>query len=262
MSTPEEPDLKSSESSESPENIEKNEPADTNVLTGKRLVGLDPGELEELRETFVRAESRRRRRALIGGILVLIALVTFSWVMITYSGTDFRPKVEEGEQNVLSETNDPVCRGMIADVTEVGVNYFAQESVVERALVSKDREEVLQIQTFLEKQRGELAVASRKSRGAVFRYDTSRAELKRWFEFVDTEYGQLISLATERVARLDSEDGGQNADAKKAETAALDLQGRALLAIHESFHSFRVWHSSSLHPCGRSATELIPEGGG
>lgn len=258
MSTPEQPDNESSESSESPDKIEMSESTDTKESGDTRQVELTEGELEDLREAFVLAESRRRRRALLGGTLVLVGLAVFFWVMATYGDTNFRPEVEKGEQNVLSETNDPICRGVIEQVTAIGEKYFERESEIERSLGSNDREEVLKIQSFLEKQREELAAVSSTSEGAVLRYDVSRAELNRWFEFVDTEYGQLITLAGERVARLESGgDGEQSAAAKKAEAVSLDLQGRALLAIHESFHSFRVWHSSSLHPCGSSATELM-----
>src|SRR5690554_4191719 len=134
MSTPEQPDNKSSESSESPENIEKNELSDTDEAVDERSVGLAPGELDELRATFVRAESRRRRRALLGGVLVLAALVGFFWLMMTHGETTFGTSVEKGEQDVMAETNDPVCRGVIADVTETGKRFFEKEGDIERSL--------------------------------------------------------------------------------------------------------------------------------
>lgn len=218
-------------------------------------------ELAALQAEFLRAESARRRRALLGGLAVIGGIALLVVLGVVFQDTVFRPliEVEKGEQEVFAETNDPVCRGLIARVTEIGASYFEQESSIERGLVSTDREEVLRIGELLENYRSRLAKAEQESADAVLRYDNSRDELDRWFAYVDTELGHLSRLASERASKLggDSaeESAGQGGDEKLSEAAALDLQGRALLAVHESFQSFRVWHSAGLHPCGRS-----PEG--
>ncbi|MBA2664707.1 MAG: hypothetical protein H0U74_20640 [Bradymonadaceae bacterium] len=229
------------------------------------------GELDALAVDFARAESTRRRRAIFVGLACLGALVLTLWGMVNFRDTLFRPdmQVEAGERSVLAETNDPQCRELIARVTTVGDAYFAAERAIERELLGDDLEVVVQVSATLKAIRSQLVEIGASSSAANLRYENSRAELDNWFVYVDRELELLIRLSTERLSELgpgepeEAQDTVEPAAAKKKAASkpvigAEELRQRALLAVHESFQSFRVWHSSEMHPCGKAPEGVTP----
>lgn len=227
---------------------------------------------EEIAEVGViaRAEAERRRRGLAILAVGLIAVVLgVGGLIMLAQGDDgaLGPKIEleDSERETLAETNDPQCRAMIADVTAFGARFKGAVPTVEKVTaaevdeVKAGRAEVAKLREELEA----LRVASNKSN---LRFDDSRAELTKWFKYVDTELRLLDLRGEKQLARLEAEARGEtyvDLDAKKKkkrgkivgekpepERTPEQKRDAAILAILDAFESFRVWHTAAMHPCG------------
>lgn len=250
-------------------------------------------DVEALVRELERGEAPRRRLALLGGVLALGTVAVLLWAMTAHRDTMFRPElgIEDGEQALLEETNDPACRNMIGEVTTGAKKFFESERAIERDLLARELPRSEAVHARLVEIGDDVQRARELSEQAVLRYDHSREELERWFAYVDGELALLQRLGREHRERLEADqtveadeandqagedqagdvqghvvrpaDGalGAKTDRKAgsgAPPAPEELRDRALLAVHESFQSFRVWHSASMHPCGRAPEGVTP----
>jgi hypothetical protein len=219
-----------------------------------------------------KAEARRRQITIAMGLVVLIAALVGVWALVTYRATFFRPPlpIQETEARILEETNDPSCRQMIAEVTATGQSFYGEEANIEAGLLAETVERSSTALETVTSLRIRIEQARSRSQEAVLRFDESRAQLDRWFEYTLNELALLERLGTEHRDALEPSPAPEDPQAsdepvnvnppppssKAAPTRPPgELRDRALLAVHDAFQNFRVWHTSGLHPCGQA-----PEG--
>lgn len=224
-------------------------------------------ENEEIKEVEIiaRAEAQRRRRVMIsvavGAVLTVAGIgVVAALFQAGALGPDL--DMEEEEKDSLEETNDPQCRAMIAELTTFGDELRADMPELEY-VVHEDREKVVAARAKVSSWRERLEASRVKSREANLRFEDSRKELDTWFGYVDTEL-RLLDLRGERhLERLAAEAKGETyvelkpkkrgkiiGKKKEVERTPEQKRDAALLAINDALESFRVWHSSAMHPCG------------
>ena len=188
--------------------------------------------IEELRA----AESKRNKKTLLVSAVILglaLALLAITWA---YSESLIGPRVdiEAGEAEVLEDTNDPACRAMIASVGQHQETWNALRKDLRQDLLGEDSAKVEELLKRVAELRAGLAKDFDASKEANLRFDDSRKELDTWFKFVDRELDVFVKLPAEKADLEDPE----------------DKLNRALVATEDAFQNFRVWHTSSLHPCG------------
>lgn len=211
---------------------------------------------EELFARMQEAERVRQRRALLSGAVVALVVVGGFALSFMFSDEMFRPEldVDAGEQNVIGDTNDPQCRGFIADITAIGADYTAMEP----RLTQLNGDDVAAIDALvgeLEELKKRLAAAREVSGEANLRFDGSAAELRDWFRYVDNELTLLQRVGSDRKTELGAvaPDAGTVVESGQPEKSKKSMPERlsgATLAASESFQKFRVWHTGGLHPCG------------
>ena len=245
-------------------------------------------EFEDAVSELERVESKRRRLGVIIGIAALVLLAVALVVLVQFRTLLFRPKmpVEEGRRQIITETDDPQCREMISEVTNIGNTFFAMEGRIEKHLPGEDLEAIRGIDAELATLEKRLDEAEALSHQSALRFESSAKELEKWFSYVDYELRILRSVASNEIERLGgasarSEDAGDadvgvgaesdagtaaDADASAAETTEEskrppeERRDGALVALHDAFEEFRVWHSGShsVHPCGDADKDETP----
>lgn len=225
-------------------------------------------ENEEIKEVAIiaRAEAERRRRGVISvSIGLVLTVIGIGAVGALFQAGALGPELdmEEEEKDSLEETNDPQCRAMIAELTTFGDDLRADMPELEY-VIHADKEKVAAARAKVSSWRERLETSRVKSREANLRFEGSRKELDTWFDYVDTEL-RLLDLRGERhLERLAAEAKGEayveiepkkrrgKIIGKKEKVKRTPEQKRdaALLAINDALESFRVWHSSAMHPCG------------
>jgi hypothetical protein len=197
--------------------------------------------------------------------------------------------VEQGEEEILAKTDDPQCRDMIAQVQDLSARYFKLEPTIDEELLGDDAEAIQGIRDEVARLQQRLDEIEEFSREANLRFDESSQELKEWFDYVELELSFVDRLAKERLAALKAAESSElkvDAGTAKTEDTSKTSEGEqegvvvekseatkkkekqerekaaankqtpkerkegALIAIHDAFQKFRVWHSSSAHPCG------------
>ncbi|MFU8802963.1 MAG: hypothetical protein ACNA8W_04050 [Bradymonadaceae bacterium] len=230
--------------------------------------GEDSGD-DSMIDDIARAEGRRRLITLVMGVVVLVSTAVALWAIFAHRDTFFRPQMDiaAGEGEVLADTNDPVCRNVITDVTAAGEDFFKIEADIEAGLLAGSPETVAKTVDALTLIRTRLEEVQTRSQDANLRFDESRTQLDQWFTYTHNELTLLERLGNDHrdvlepriVEEAEAEDAEEAAEAPKDKAAparpATELRDQALLAVHESFQNFRVWHTSGLHPCG-----VAPEG--
>lgn len=206
---------------------------------------------EELQKLAEREAQRRRKTLFITSALALFALLLIGFT-IAYREALVGPRidVDAGEEEVFGETNDPACRKMIDDVTAETQTWRQMQSEIHTALLSQDREKIEGLQKTLADLKGRLAAIHASSKDANFRFKESRDEVDTWFRFVANEIKVFEDLALVQLAKID----GQDTEVPGTRSPK-ELVDSALLATDDAFQSFRVWHSSALHPCGAASAE-------
>lgn len=227
---------------------------------------------------IARAEQERRRR----GLLRLLAGFSIAGVILGVMivlgqqgalGPDIEVDAEEKES--LEETNDPQCRAMIADVTAYGERFKKEGARAIEPVLSEDPEKINAAREAIGALREELETLRSASGEASLRYENSRQELRDFFKFVDTEL-RLIDLRGEyQLKRLEAVANGETFEEprpksrgkiigkKKGEKIRGDRtpeqkRDDAIIAIHDAFNTFRVWHTASAHPCGAAEEGETP----
>ena len=230
---------------------------------------------DEMIRSLRDAERARRKRAMIGGSVVAALAVAAVVISVVFSDEMFQPEIDvaSGERAVRADTHDPHCRARIAQVTTIGRDYRAWEPELQDEFLGDERAELQEHLATLESYRERLDAAEQLAGQAELRFDTSRGELDEWFSYVDNELRLLHILGTERLAAL-AQAGGPDAGSAagadggtlvaapaKESTSTKTPQERldgATLAVNEAFQKFRVWHTGSLHPCGKAAEGETP----
>ena len=226
-------------------------------------------EFEEAISELERVESKRRRMGVVLGVGALVLLVAALVLVAQFRSALFRPKmpIEESQREIILKTDDPQCRKLIADVTNIGNTFFAMEGRIEKHLPGGEPAAIRKVIEDLDTIHARVTEAEELSKEATLRFEKSREELERWFDFVDGELELLEEIAkadsADAGAMADAGDAGDNqadagasADAGEATDKAdagptvTELRNSTLVALHEAFQNFRVWHSASLHPCG------------
>lgn len=242
----------------------------------------DSDDFDQMVEEMGRAEAKRRRRGmLITSVVGIVVLIAFALVYM-YRDDVFGGPVDvgEGEAEILAETNDPQCRQMIDDITAVGDDYFAYEKTIDQKLLGDDAEAIRGIRQKIDEFEARLTAARELSRESNLRFEDSPKQLTDWFEYMELELGFVDRLARERLAELEAADAAANADAGAGDAGAeaagdapagdeahgevvvqgdarpektpVERRDAALVAIHDAFENFRVWHAGGMHPCGKA----------
>jgi hypothetical protein len=235
-------------------------------------------ELEGMMSSIRKAERRQRVRAALYGLAVVVLAVVAVYAFFTYRDELFVPKIDmdEAGQEAWEKTNDPQCRTLIEQVTAIGKDFYEYESFVEAHLLGDDPDKIREIKRRMESFKARLNKAEKLSDEAELRYDDSARQLDEWFDYVDMEIGFVERLADERLAYLEREqareasgDAGTSADSgivvyspdaaeleqkrDKPKQSPEERRDGALIALHDAFQNFRVWHSANAHPCGAAA---------
>ncbi len=227
---------------------------------------------EPIIDELAKQEKARMIRILaISGFFALLITAAFIYIAKN-SETVFQPDldIESGEKNVLKDTNDPQCRAIITSAKQIGAEFKALDDDLSKKLIDGTEAEVRPLLAKLLALKLRLKEIKETVPKSTFRdFETLSAkgiesELNAWFKHVDNHFFFLERLANEHLATLETKEkieGTVVVDKKKKKkykkTPRQRLDG-ALLAISESFQSFRVWHTGSLHPCGAASKDETP----
>lgn len=256
----------------------------------------ESAEIDAVFERFEKNEKARKIKIFILALIVVLAgaAVFLTSVVFRENRLHANLDMETLDSEAAALTNDPQCRDLIAQVDQLSARYFKLEPQFEEHLLGENpvkikelRDEIARIQQRID----EIAEYSLK---ANLRYDTSRAELDDWFDYVALEFTFVDRLGREQLAILEKPTGGEDeadagasdestdagksaespTEAQKPETGQegvevakggdkkkgkkeerpiktpLERKQAALVALHESFQNFRIWHTASAHPCG------------
>jgi len=229
-----------------------------------------PGEDSEISEALSeleRVEAKRRNYGILLGIAAVGAVVGAILLAAEYRHFLFQPEmpIEENERKILRRTDDPQCRRLIEEVTEVGNDYYVLESKIEQTIPGDDAEAIRNVDRKLATLKERLKGAEELADEANLRYEKSQEELDKWFSYTHYEIDILRDVIDNQLAELPPEPE-QSGDAGIADsgTPTEDPSGRsdgrtpeerrdgAMVELHEAFENFRVWHSGDTHkhPCG------------
>lgn len=216
-------------------------------MTNDNTVDRDP-DLEKLVEGLKRQEQARRKKTLIL-VIVVVALATAVMTAALFFQDDIMGPaidVQAGEEDLLEKTNDPQCRGFIDTVTAEGVAYRNMMAGLQANLLGDKPAETQTYIDDLDALRKRLDDARIKSVDAELRFPDSRQELDDWFKHIDKELDLLMRLGQEKL----------NPPAQSAfKKPPAELLDQAVLATHDAFENFRVWHTASQHPCGAASPD-------
>lgn len=244
-------------------------------------------ELEGMMSSIRKAERRQRVRAALYAVSTIVLIAVAVYGFFAYRD-ELMPAVDldEAGQMAWEKTNDPQCRQLIDQVTVIGEDFNAYESVVEENLLGDDPDKIREIKRRMDSFEARLNKAEELSKKAQLRYEDSARQLDEWFDYVDMEIGFVRRLADERLAELEreaAEKGEGDASAEKKGASQEDAgilvhspdadeasegdqpkkspeqrRDGALIALHDAFQNFRVWHSANAHPCGAAAEDEEP----
>lgn len=232
--------------------------------------------IEELLDHFESGEKKRRAISMVAGVIIFVIGLSAVFSTVLFRTELFAPRydIDAKEQETFEMTNDPACRQMIADVTTLGSEWLRSENDIEDALLSRDVNQLHEAEAVLGKFSARLEGIQTRSQKANLRFDHSRPELDRWFDFVQRELSVLRTVAAETRDELEPREQkyddaaveGEEGDAPEREAEPVrssrergELRDKALIAIRDSFDSFRVWHTASQHPCGPADQQIKSE---
>ncbi len=224
-------------------------------------------EFDQLIANLEQVERARKQKVLLITVVLFIVGGLAIAGAYTYREALFVPdlRIAEGEAEVLAETNDPQCRAFIANVTDIGKRFAANQTTLEEQLLSEDVEKVKAGKESIAKFRAELEKTQEDSKAANLRFDESPEELRQWYKHILNEMRILDDVANNAIERLapkpEPEEGAEEKPeglvelTPKPKTKKRPPKERvdgAMLATDDAFQNFRVWHTSSLHPCGKA----------
>jgi hypothetical protein len=234
-------------------------------------------DFEEAVSELEAVESKRRRWGYLLGIGAALLLVAGVVVGVEYRSWLFKPRmpIEESRRELIRDTDDPQCRNMIADVTNIANTYYALESRIGEVVPDGEPDEIRKVDEKLATIERRLDEAEALSGKATLRFDRSREELDKWFGHVDYEVRILREVTQNVLDRRKRDEAGsadagsrddagaeQEADtgtrAVESDRAPVERRDGALVAMHDAFENFRVWHEASMHPCGKADEDEQP----
>lgn len=243
--------------------------------------------IEDAVSELERVEGKRRLGGVFAGIGAIVAVLGGIILAAEYKSCLFQPRmpVEKNERKIIRKTDDPECRELIDEVTEIGNQYYVLESEIEETIPGDDPEAIRNLDEKLVTLRNRLEEAEAFSHEANLRYEKSREELDKWFSYTTYEIDILRDVIDNQLAELTPADAGTSQ--RDAGAAEVDTDGGvpdagrrdagdvgaareepsfpysdertpterrdgAMVELHEAFENFRVWHSgdSQKHPCG------------
>ena len=202
------------------------------------------------------AEATRKKR----GLLRLAAAFAFVGLIVLFFATLGREQVglkiplEAQEGELLSLTNDPQCRALIADVTQLAQDFKPLEQTLESDLLHDDHAKVQQALDQVSAFRARLDAQRQASLTVALRFEPSAEELKTWFAYMDEALSGFDRIAQEHLAGPDSApqpvDLRPNAKKKKPKLTHAERRDAVVINVYDTFARFRAWHTASMHPCG------------
>jgi len=227
-------------------------------------------------EAIARAEAERKKRgmALLAFAIVGSVAMVFA-IQAVIGGPGLKlDDVGETEEEILEKTNDPQCRKTIADVQAMEPKFKELVAVLEADLLSQDPAKISAAMLAVKTMSGDFSRLAEDSQEAALRYDDSRAELDQWFTYIQGELRTMERIGEDVLEELEIKrkmEAGEpvevdlEAAKKKKRTRRhskekVDPRTRppkerldgAVLAVYDSFQSFRVWQDDTEHPhpCG------------
>lgn len=216
---------------------------------------VDAPDLEEMLEEIGQAErSRKIRTAVIGAAVVIVVGALFVW-MAHRTDDLFRPNidVEAGEQQLLEDTGDPVCRGIMGGIEEMDDEYRRWEFEFEDFVWGDDEDKLQRLEETAAGFRDDIEQLRADIDDAVFREDLPSGhppvdeQLNEWFDNMDNEFRILQEMANKRSRMVRDE---EVADRGGLWETPRHLRDTVLMTIDENFEEFRVWLVRGGHPCG------------
>ena len=223
----------------------------------------DDGEFEEAVGHLYAVERARKKRTAAIGIAVLIVVAGLFWWMAQHTDELFRPNIdaEAGEQELLEDTGDPVCRQLIADIDEAAEDFAEREFAFEDEIWGDDEERIDQLKETATAFRSRVDRIRNTVDDAVFREEDAPdlppvpEQVEEWFDNMDNEFRILEDMGERRLRMLRDEEleerGGMWDDPE-------ELRDTVLMTIDENFEEFRVWVSRGGHPCGAPPEGVEP----
>lgn len=229
---------------------------------GPEQIGQDE-ELDSAMGEIHAAERARKLRTVIVGAVVLMLVGGLFYVIAQYSEDFFRPNidVDEGEMELLEDTGDPVCRGMIAEVYEVAEDFGQRELEFEDEIWGDDEEALDQLGETATAFRSRLERLSHDIDDAVFREEGIAGhppvpdQVREWFENMDNEFRILEEMAERRLKKVRDEEVAERGGLWEEPE---ELRDTVLMTIDENFEEFRVWVARGGHPCGAPPEGVEP----
>lgn len=262
-------------------------------------------ELQAALEELESIEARRKRMGVLMGIGAVILIVAAVLLLWNFRNAFVAADVDLGDSGAetknIQAIDDPQCRRLIDDVTQIKNRYYAMERRIEEAVPGGSREEIRSVLAELDAIEAQLRKAQALSNEAELRFDRSEEELKQWFDYTFNELAILQDVAAETLLEMRQEEGGEPAGDAGNEQAGDEKAGRgttadagqgdagsverdtglpmvrdrgqweleeqmspekrrqkALVSLHESFDSFKVWHTAYKHPCGDNDEDEEP----
>ncbi len=198
--------------------------------------------------------SRQIRTAAIGAAVIVLVGAVFVWMAFRTDDL-FRPNidVEAGEQELLEDTGDPVCRGIISEVENIEDRYRDWEFEFEDYLWGNDEEQLEELEQVAIDFRGDFADLKTNIDDAVFREEEAPdhppvpEQVHEWFDNMDNEFRIIEEMANKRLRKLRDE---EVADRSGLWENPRRLRDTVLMTVDENFEEFRVWVIRGGHPCG------------
>ncbi|AWV90510.1 hypothetical protein [Bradymonas sediminis] len=244
---------------------------------------LSPQESAEVDAVFERFEKNERARKIKVFLLALAVVAAGAAVFLT--SVVFRENrltanidMEAIDTEAAAKTNDPQCRDMIAQVDDLSARFFKLEPQLEEHLLGDDPEKIKALRDEIARIQQRIDEINEYSLKANLRFETSRTELDEWFDYVALEFTFVDRLGREQLELLNKAEAAQNeadagvegepkpdadvegvvvAEGKKKRNkkeapkkTPLERKQAALVALHDSFQNFRIWHTAAAHPCG------------
>lgn len=216
---------------------------------------IEAPELDEMLDEIGEVEKERKKRTLVMAVAI-VAVVSglVAWLAFRADellGPDL--DVEAGEQRLLEDTGDPVCRSMLEEIRAIWGDYLDLEFDYEDHAWGDDEEELerlheraVEFRERLDEQRSRIEEAQLRE-DEIEEHPPVEEQLEEWFGNQDNEFRILEELTARRLRILRDQEVEQR---EGMWTDPEDLRETVLMTINENFEEFRVWVIRGGHPCG------------
>lgn len=220
-------------------------------------------DLEEVLGELGAAERSRKIRTALAGACVLLVVAGVFWWIGHHTEDFFRPNidVDEGERELLEDTGDPACRGILAAIEEINADYVERELDFEDGVWGDDEAQLDQLRETATAFRSRMERVSRDIDDAVFREEDAPGhppvpeQVAEWFDNMDNEFRILEEMADKRLRMVRDEDITERSGMWEDPE---ELRDTVLMTLDENFEEFRVWVDRGGHPCGAPPEGVEP----